>query len=269
MAAILFDLDGVLYQGDKAIDGAAAAIDWFDRHKIPHLFLTNTTSKPRGSLVEKLAGYGIHADPENFLTPPVAATHWLKQHVNGRIALFTPAATRADFAGLQLCDDTAESGAAAVVIGDLGEGWDFSTLNRAFRLLINNPDAKLVALGMTRYWRAADGLRLDTAPFVMALQHATGREINVLGKPARAFYQTAIEMLRQPAGETIMIGDDIRGDIEGAQQAGLKAILVGSGKFQPGDLDLGITPDAFIDTVAAFPAWWQNNIGKPAQIGAS
>lgn len=260
MAAILFDLDGVLYEGDHAVAGAAAAVDWFETRNIPHLFLTNTTSKPRASLVEKLAGFGIHSDSGNFLTPPVAASHWLKQHVSGRIALFTPTATRADFTDLQLCDESAESGADAVVIGDLGDAWDFSTLNRAFRLLHSNPEAKLVALGMTRYWRASDGLRLDTAPFVKALQHATGREVVVLGKPARAFYMTAIDMLQQRPEDTIMIGDDIRSDIEGAQQAGLRAILVGSGKFQRCDLDLGITPDAFIDTVAALPDWWQTHI---------
>jgi phospholysine phosphohistidine inorganic pyrophosphate phosphatase len=260
MAAILFDLDGVLYEGDRAIAGAADVIDWFEQHRIPHLFLTNTTSKPRSSLVEKLAGFGIHSDPDNFLTPPVAATHWLKQNITGLVALFTPAATRADFAGLQLCDDDAETGADAVVIGDLGQSWNFTTLNRAFRLLHSNPQAKLIALGMTRYWRAADGLRLDTAPFVKALQHATDREIVVLGKPSRAFYQTAVGMLGQQPEDTIMIGDDIRSDIEGAQQAGLRAILVGTGKFQPGDLDLGVTPDAYIDTVAALPGWWQKHI---------
>jgi phospholysine phosphohistidine inorganic pyrophosphate phosphatase len=260
MAAILFDLDGVLYEGDKAIAGAAAAIHWFEQRNIPHLFLTNTTSKPRASLVDKLAGFGIHSDPDNFLTPPIAATHWLKQNVDGRVALFTPSATRADFTGLQLCEDSAETGAAAVVIGDLGEGWNFNTLNRAFRLLHSNPQAKLVALGMTRYWRAADGLRLDTAPFVKALHHATGREIIVLGKPSQAFYQAAIDMLRAQPADTIMIGDDIRSDIEGAAQAGLRTILVGSGKFQHSDLELGITPDAFIDTVATLPDWWQTHI---------
>jgi len=33
--------------------------------------------------------------------------------------------------------------------------WDYRTLNRAFRLLHENPEARLVALGMTRYWLAA------------------------------------------------------------------------------------------------------------------
>jgi phospholysine phosphohistidine inorganic pyrophosphate phosphatase len=66
-----------------------------------------------------------------------------------------------------------------------------------------------------------------------------------------------------------MIGDDIRSDIEGAQQAGLRTILVGTGKFQRSDLELGITPDAFIDTVATLPHWWQTHIEVDSQKGCS
>ena len=44
MSAILFDLDGVLYEGDTAVEGAAEAVDWVVTNNIPHLFLTNTTS---------------------------------------------------------------------------------------------------------------------------------------------------------------------------------------------------------------------------------
>ena len=53
MSAILFDLDGVLYEGDRAIEGAAEAVNWFEKNDIPHLFLTNTTSKSRSELVCK------------------------------------------------------------------------------------------------------------------------------------------------------------------------------------------------------------------------
>ena len=69
MSAILFDLDGVLYEGDRAIDGAAEAVNWFYRNNIPHLFLTNTTSKSRAELVKKLADLKIRSNKEIFLTP--------------------------------------------------------------------------------------------------------------------------------------------------------------------------------------------------------
>ena len=73
---------------------------------------------------------------------------------------------------MHLLNEQAERGAAAVVLGDLGEDWTFATLNRAFRLLITEPKPALVALGMTRYWQTPGGLQLDVAPFVVALEHA-------------------------------------------------------------------------------------------------
>lgn len=259
MKAILFDLDGVLYTGENAIEGAVDTIDWCIKDKIPHLFLTNTTSRPRTALVEKLANLGIKSKPDDFVTPALAASHWLAQAINGKIALFIPEATRSEFSTFDHCDEKAEQGAEAVIIGDLGQSWDFNTLNRAFRLLMDNADTKLVALGMTRYWRAEDGLRLDAAPFVKALEHASGHRAIVLGKPSREFYDGAISKLGCKANDTIMVGDDIRGDIDAAQKTGIRGVLVRTGKFRASDLELGITPHAIINSIADLPAWWQSN----------
>jgi HAD superfamily hydrolase (TIGR01458 family) len=123
---------------------------------------------------------------------------------------------------------------------------------------MHQPPPALIALGMTRYWRAPDGLRLDTAPFVVALQHASGVTPTVLGKPAKGFFDAALSMLGCAAADSIMVGDDIRGDIGGAQAAGIRGILVRTGKFQPADLELGIQPAAVISSIAELPAWWQS-----------
>ncbi|MCW8829688.1 MAG: TIGR01458 family HAD-type hydrolase [Gammaproteobacteria bacterium] len=257
MRGILFDMDGVLYEGDTAIPGAAEVIVWCREQNIPFLFLSNTTSRPRRALVEKLAGMGIDIELNNILTPPVAAVNWLKRHRSGPAALFVPESTREEFAAISEAR-AGEETVSAVVLGDLGEQWDFVTYNRAFRLLMQNPDARLIALGLTRYWQAADGLRLDVGPFVKGLEYATGVESLVMGKPAPPFFQTALDMLGLEAGETLMLGDDIRGDIDGAQRAGINGVLVRSGKFRDHDLSLGITPYAVVDSIAALPDWWCN-----------
>jgi HAD superfamily hydrolase (TIGR01458 family) len=252
----------VLYQGEEVIPGAPEAVAWFQGQQIPHVFLTNVTSRPRCALVEKLARLGINVAASQILTPPLAATHWLRTHTQGDAALFVPAATREEFRALPLADETAESGVAAVVVGDLGEGWNFATLNRAFRLLIAEPKPVLIALGMTRYWRADDGLRLDTAPFVVALEYASGTRAIVLGKPAAPFFQAALDLLGVTPETTAMVGDDIHADIESAQQLGLHGILVQTGKFRSGDLDQGIKPDAVLGSIAELPNWWQVNSGR-------
>jgi phospholysine phosphohistidine inorganic pyrophosphate phosphatase len=253
---ILLDLDGVLYVGDEVVPGAAAAVAWLRREEIPHLFLTNTTSRPRAAIVDKLAGFGIEARAEQILSPAVAAAAWLRESAEGRPALFVPAETAAEFADLDPLPAAAEDGAGSVVVGDLGEGWDFSTLNRAFRLLMGEPRPALVALGMTRYWRAPDGLRLDAGAFVRALEYASGATAVVMGKPDAAFYARAVQALGVPGSEAVMVGDDIRTDIDGAQQAGLGGVLVRTGKYTDADLRSGVAPEAVLDSIADLPGWW-------------
>ena len=253
---MLLDLDGVVYVGDQPVPGAAEAIDWLVREQIPHCFLTNTTSRPRQAVAAKLAGLGIPAGTDRILTPAVAAVAWLRRHGITRPAVFVPDATAAEFAELGPLPDGAEHGAGAVVVGDLGEGWNFPTLNRALRLLMSDPAAPLVALGMTRYWRAEDGLRLDAGAFVRALEYAAGRTAIVVGKPDPAFYGAAVDALRVPADRVVMIGDDIHTDVEGAQRAGLTGVLVRTGKYSASDLTGGVIPDAVLDSVADLPRWW-------------
>jgi len=256
MKALLFDMDGVVYNSDKPIAGAAEALAWVRAQGIPHLFVTNTTSRGRGALAGKLARFGIEATPADILTPCVAAAKWLRANEKGGVALFLRPDTRAEFDGLPCLPDEAETGARYVVIGDLGELWDFRTLNRAFRLLHSNPDARLIALGMTRFWQAGDGIALDVAPFVAALEHASGRKAQVFGKPAEAFFRAATEQLQVKASEAVMIGDDAVTDVAGAQQAGLKGVQVKTGKFRPADLEGAFKPDAVLDSIASLPAWW-------------
>jgi HAD superfamily hydrolase (TIGR01458 family) len=254
---ILFDLDGVLYNSNQGIEGAVAAVDWVQANGIPHLFVTNTTSRPRFALVQKLHGFGFrHATEEQILTPAAAASEWLRQQKGSTAALFIRAESRTDFAGIPQVSDDAEAGADFVVVGDLGELWDFRTLNRAFRLMHHNPEAGLIALGMTRYWRSDNGVSLDVAPFVAALECATGRKAVVIGKPSPQFFQAAIDKLGLTAGEVVMVGDDVVTDVGGAQEAGLKGVLVKTGKFRPQDLEGSVKPFAVLDSVVDLPSLW-------------
>ena len=249
-------MDGVLYNAEEGIAGAAEALRWVGERGIPHLFVTNTTSRGRDVLVEKLGRFGIEATAAQILTPCLTAAAWVRSRGPGNVALFVRPAARGDFDGLTCLPEEAEGGASYVIIGDLGEGWDYRTLNRAFRLLQSNAEAQLIALGMTRYWQTPEGLSLDVAPFVAALEHASGRKAVVLGKPAPEFFQAAAQQLGLPREAVVMIGDDIHADIGGAQAAGLRGVLVKTGKFRPSDLNGRVTPDAVLDSVAELPRWW-------------
>jgi HAD superfamily hydrolase (TIGR01458 family) len=257
LRGVLFDMDGVLYNSDRPIEGAAETVGWLRRKQIPFLFCTNTTSRGRDTLVEKLDRFGIPATQDDILTPASAAAEWLRGRTDGPAAIFVRPKTKPEFAGIPTVPDEAENGASFVVIGDLGNMWDFQTLNRAFRLLYHNPAATLIALGMTRYWLAPEGISLDVAPFVAALEHATGKQAMVFGKPAAPFFAAAVNRMQAEPGEILMIGDDVHADVGGAQAAGLRGALVRTGKFRPADLEGPVRPDVVLNSVADLPSWWK------------
>jgi phospholysine phosphohistidine inorganic pyrophosphate phosphatase len=252
LRALLIDLDGVVYEGDRLVPGAPQALRWLDEQRIPHMFVTNTTSRSRRGVVAKLARLGVDVESPSILMPSVAATRWLRQHVDRPIALFVPPDAREDFGDFTLRE---EGPVAAVVVGDYGERWTFAELNRAFRLLMAEPQPKLLALGMTRYWLAADGFfRLDAGPFVAALAYAASVEPIVMGKPAAAFFEAGLQHLGAALEDAAVIGDDVRVDVGAAQSLGMRGILVKTGKFLSSDLLLG--PDVVLESIAELPARW-------------
>jgi len=258
--ALLLDLDGVIYQDDRLIDGAIDSLDWLKRCQIPHLYVTNTTSRSRAALLEKFIGLGFEAQLGELMTPIVAANQWLHAQQMSKIAAFVKPGALDDFDGVEIIPPQRDEAVDAVVIGDLGDAWDYQLLNCAFRLLMQDPPPQLVALGMTRYWRSIDGLCLDVAPFIKALEHAASCEACVVGKPAGAFFAASLATLHCTAQQAFMIGDDIVGDTAAAQACGIRGIQVRTGKFREADLSGEIEPFAVLDSIAELPAWWQQTV---------
>ena len=244
----LIDLDGVLYIEEKSIPGAPDAVNWLRNRGYPFRFLTNTTIKSRGELVQKLNFLGLEAKPEEVFSTCVVAAMWLAKHEISRVQLLIPENAQVDFGGLEITDHRPD----AVVVGDLGRGFSYDVLNNAFLAIRHG--ARLVALQKNRFWRTEKGPALDVGPWVAALEYATESEATVVGKPNPSYFETALEDLGLPASEVAMIGDDIHTDIAGAQLVGTKTILVRTGKYE---FDRGktqnIQPDWILDSIGELP----------------
>jgi HAD superfamily hydrolase (TIGR01458 family) len=250
--ALLFDLDGTLYTDAGPIAGAVEALAELQRRGVPFLCVTNTTRRSRRLLAARLAGYGFAIEAKDIVTAVMSGVSLLGSRGVRRVAAYVVPETLEDFAAFDLASARPET----VVVGDLGEGWTFETLNRAFHQLMDGAD--LLALQRDRYWLKGDALALDAGPFVAALEYATGKTAAVCGKPTAAFYRAALatlpaEISARP-GDVVMVGDDLWGDVQGAQQAGLTAWMVRTGKFREDVVAAsGITPDRIFDSVAELP----------------
>ena len=153
--AVVIDLDGVLYVEDEPVPGAADAVASLRARGLALRFATNTTSRPRRRILERLHRLGFDVAPEELVTPAALAVRRCADRGHRTVALVMKDDLREDFT------DRVDGGDAvdAVILGDCGEDFGYALLNRAFRLLMDG--AELIALQKNRYWRRADGLALD------------------------------------------------------------------------------------------------------------
>ena len=98
------------------------------------------------------------------------------------------------------------------------------------------------------------------AGFVAGLEYAAGVEAEVVGKPSLAYFEAALAELGAEPGEAVMVGDDIDADIGGGQAAGLRTVLVRTGKFREETLAAAdAKPDVVLDSIADVPAFLREN----------
>ena len=255
-AAYLIDLDGTLYAEGAAIPGAVDTLARLRALRVPYRLVTNTTSRSRAMLVERLRGYGFAADPADVFTAPMAGAELVRSVGYRTAAPFCPEAALEDLDGLELAAGTSGRVPSAgwradiVIVGDLGGRWSHALMQEAFEHVMAG--AALVALSRDRYWLKDGRLTLDAGPFVAGLEYATGRTAEIAGKPSARFFAAALAALGGPAAGTVaMVGDDLWSDVAGAQAAGLQGWLVRTGKFRPESLSTGeVRPDRVLESVA-------------------
>lgn len=105
------------------------------------------------------------------------------------------------------------------------------------------------------YWRTSRGLQPDSGAFAAGLEQAAGVEAEVVGKPAAAFFATALAHPGAYAAGTLMVGDDIETGVLPAQRQGLAGVLVKTGKYLPSvHRRASGTPDHVLESFADLPA---------------
>ncbi len=224
--ALFFDLSGVLYLGDRVIDGAVEAIRRVQDSSLQIRFVTNTSRLTRRALLQNLTALGFAIDAEQLFTATSAAHGWIKQHARRPYCL-VHRDIQSEFADL---DQNAPN---AVIIGDAADGFNYANLNRAFQLC--QQGAPLIGIGRNRYFKLGDELLLDAGPFISAIEYAASCKAIIMGKPSAAFFEQVLATVDCEAKQVLMIGDDVYGDVEGALNNGLQACLVQTGKYQAGD----------------------------------
>ena len=238
---ILADLDGVVYEGKNAIDGAPEVLGELRQAGVDIGYVTNNSSRKAETIVQQIAGFGVSADPHEIIGS--AQT------------------------GVELLATLVAPGSKVLVVG--GEGLRFWVESSGFELVASaddKPDAVIQGFAPDVAWRdlaeaafaiqggakwvatnsdwtlpQERGLAPGNGTLVSAVHTAVGQMPLVAGKPEPAIFNTALRVFgldpasEQDRAKTLFIGDRIDTDIVGANKAGLDSILVLTGVSQRKD----------------------------------
>ncbi|XP_076618459.1 haloacid dehalogenase-like hydrolase domain-containing protein 2 [Colletes latitarsis] len=229
---VLIDLSGTLHIDNTVIPGAVEALNRLRNANIPLKFVTNTTKESKNVLHNRLTKLGFEIKKEEIFSSLAAAKRLIASRKLNPMLLIEPAANE-DFEGLVKSNEKAN----AVVVGLAPNKFHYDVLNEAFRLLLDG--APLIAIHKGRYYERPDGLALGPGAFIAGLEYSANVKAEVVGKPTAEFFRAALEDILPE--DAVMIGDDVRDDIAGAQAVGIKGVLVQTGKYRKGDENT-ITP---------------------------
>lgn len=238
--AVLLDLNGTLHIEHSAIPGAVNALAKLQHNTgIQTVFVSNTTKHSRNKLIKQCTDLGFNITTDTLYTSlTTTATLFRTQYAqyDRPYVLLEPDAAAEFYAlsGLkqQQCSTDEYN---CVIVGLSPSSFTYTTLNTAFRILQRSQQHKLIAIHTGRYHKVSDGLNLGPGAFVAALEYATGRRAELIGKPSSTFYHSVLQSLSVSAADAVMIGDDVQSDCIGAVKADIDSVLVRTGKYTHGD----------------------------------
>ena len=232
---ILCDIDGTLYFKGEAIEGAIDTVSLIKDLGIKILFFTNTDSKSPQKIYSILKDFGFKIKEDEIFSPIIALKEFLAKYPRKKIFLVTTKEVAREFQQFDIIGENETPD--FVIVGDFQDDWDVNRLNRAFQHVLQGATL-LGTQGNIFYLDREGNPVIDTGSFVEMIAHATRTNAKIFGKPSKEYFEQAIELVEVPRESIVVIGDDYESDIQGAFNAGLKAILVKTGKgkyFNSGD----------------------------------
>jgi len=243
--AFCIDMDGVLYRGSQVIPGASELVQFLRVHGIPHLFLTNNSSRTPQQVADKLLRMGIPTEPGRILTSAQVAVSALARVAtpHDRILLVGSAGIRAELAlaGLSLADGFED---ATYVLAGLDPSVTYEKLAQAS--LAIGRGAKFWATNGDLSFPTERGLEPGAGALLAAIAATTGVQPTLFGKPEPEMFEQALNVLGTPADLTAMLGDRLETDIAGGQRAGLLTIAVATGVSALEDFENADPPPDYV-----------------------
>lgn len=226
------DMDGVIYHGNRLLDGVKEFVEWLYKNDKKFLFLTNASGKSPKELAQKLMRMGLEVDESHFYTSALATASFVRNQAPGCSAyvIGEPGLFNALYdAGITMNDVDPDY----VIVGET-TSYNYEMICRAVTHVLNG--AKLIGTNTDMTGPAENGLIPACRALISPIELATGKSAYYVGKPNPLMMRTGLRILGVHSEEAAMIGDRMDTDIVAGIESGLDPILVLSGVTTPDEM---------------------------------
>jgi glycerol-1-phosphatase len=246
----ILDLDGCVWVGGEPTPGVVEALEEVRAAGKQIAFATNNAFESAEDLVAQLWKIGLRASLQDVVTVGGAMQHLLADTRAGRTAFVIgspPMLRHVGDAGLKVLNSTDLASRADVVVVAGTTDLVYDDLRHAVQAVLRGAD--LLATARDPTYPQPDGLWPGTGSILAAVEYATGRRAQIVGKPEPNLFATALDRLGE--GKTLVVGDRVGSDLAAAAAAELDGALVRSASSDHGEL-FGFEPQpvAIADTLA-------------------
>ena len=231
-AAVVCDLDGVVYRGPDAVEHAVGALSALP---VPIVYATNNASRPPEEVAAHLTDLGLHASGRDVATSSQAGAEELAAHLphGARVLAVGGVGVREALQAkgfrvlepARLRDDPTQRVAGVLQ----GYGPNVTAADLAEAAYAVTAGAMWVATNTDGTLPTHRGTAPGNGTLVAAVRRAVGRDPVVVGKPEAPLYHLCAGRLGMSARRMLAVGDRLDTDIAGAVKAGMDSVLVLTG----------------------------------------
>ena len=225
------DVQGTLISDkDKSpIRGSREFISMLNVSKTPYMIVTNNTKKVSQEFYQFLVDLGFEIAFDKYLDPLMLLESRVPK--NGVAAYGSVEFLEA----LQEMGYVLEYKDPKYLLIGTKEDFTASEFAQMIEFLLNG--ASLVGMHETSIYAKNDKRYPGVGAILKMLEFATSVKYTVVGKPSDAFYSEGLSGIRKQKSDAefqniTMISDDVKGDLGGAKELGMRTVFVTSGKYK-------------------------------------
>jgi len=232
-SGFIIDMDGVIYHGNRLLNGVTDFLKWMEKEGKQYLFLTNSSERTPKELHEKLKRLGIDVSEDHFYTSALATASFLSsQKPNGSAFIIGDAGLIN--ALYTVGYSTNNVNPDYVVVGETHD-YNFEKIEIAVNLVLKG--ARLIGTNSDISGPVEDGITPSTKALIAPIEIVTGRKAYFVGKPNPLMMRIALKKLGLKREDAIIIGDRMDTDIICGLESEIDTLLVLSGITSKEDID--------------------------------